>query len=62
MAAWYGGGRLALAEAADGAKLCLERGFKDAQNEVFGFIVHGELLSMGLRRSIEQVSRSVNTY
>jgi len=40
---------LAFAETADGAELCFQRGFKDTQNEVSSFVVHGGLLSMGSR-------------
>jgi hypothetical protein len=43
---WAGRGRLALAEATDGAKLRIQRGFKYAKDEILGFIVHGGLLSI----------------
>jgi hypothetical protein len=46
MWAWLGalgGGRT---ESADGAKLSVERGFKYAENEIAGGIVHGGLLSI----------------
>jgi hypothetical protein len=44
-----GGHGFSLAKAADRAELCFQRGFKDTEDEIFGFIVHGGLLSIGSR-------------
>jgi hypothetical protein len=41
-----GGIRIPQAEAADGAELSFERGFKYGKNGILEFIVHGGLLSM----------------
>jgi hypothetical protein len=54
-----GGSRVSLAEAADGAELSVERGFKYGQNGIFEIIVHGGHLSMaqgedGIPRSVCQ--------
>jgi hypothetical protein len=40
------GGRIALAEAADGAQLSFERSFKYGENGILEIVVHGGLLSM----------------
>jgi hypothetical protein len=60
-AARLGGWLRALAKAADGAELGLQGGFENSEDHILEVIVHGGLLSMGLRTRMPYLCRSVNT-
>src|SRR5258708_2309058 len=55
-----GGGEFTPTEMTNGTELRFQRCFKRTEDQILGFIVHGGLLSMWLRRRMTHLRRSVN--